>query len=122
MIININSKILCTAKFIIPKLMKLKISLKTRGKLLKVDTPKTLLTSSEIAKLLVNMATMKATSLEKRFISEDHRGNRITNEGRDQDRYDHRDETIDHHLDGVGPTTTTSDSDTWHSWWCSESV
>ena len=68
MIININSKRVCTAKFIIPKLMKLKISLKTRGKLLKVDTPKTDLTNKEMAKELVNMAMMKASSLEKRFI------------------------------------------------------
>ena len=66
--IRIISKTVWTMKFIMPKLILSKMSLKTRGKLLKVDTPKTDLTNKEMAKELVNMAMMKANSLEKRFI------------------------------------------------------
>ena len=62
MMIKIISKIDWTMKFIIPKEMTGNISLKTRGKLLKVDTPNTDFTNSDIAKLLVNIAMIKASS------------------------------------------------------------
>lgn len=62
MMIKMISKIDWTMKFIIPKEMTGNISLKTRGKLLKVDTPNTDFTNSDIAKLLVNIAMIKASS------------------------------------------------------------